>query len=407
MPEQWPEKPLIILGASEEQIPLYQEARLRGVPTVGVDMRQDAPAFPFADTALTVSTRDAKAVADALSGVRPAGVVCGASDAALASWRALGLRYGTPYVYPERALIAGDKATFRALAASWGIFGPDWITSDSTEGVVAKSARLRFPLMVKPVDGSGSKGVTRVDHPVDLRTAAIRAQLHSASRRVIAEEFIEGRPLAVEIFMQGGNVKLACMKDKEFVGHSFVVRRLCTAQVPPMLNCRIVATVGHLCRKLGITDGPANFDIVLAEGDQVCVVEANARLGGDGVPRLLAAAYGVNVVGALVALALGEPFEEHLRSTRDGHAAVELIGSPLDTDGELLRWEGVAEARSVPGVTDVELYSGPGDLVHPHTQSGHKIGRLIAAGASAAAAISALEKACSLLRPVIRPMERT
>jgi hypothetical protein len=110
MPENWPQGALIVLGASEEQIPLYREARCRQIPTIAVDMRSDAPAFGFADATLPISTRDTDAITDALGDVRPAGIVCGASDAALASWHALALQYGTAYVYPQSALAAGDKA---------------------------------------------------------------------------------------------------------------------------------------------------------------------------------------------------------------------------------------------------------------------------------------------------------
>ncbi|MFI0219888.1 coenzyme F420-0:L-glutamate ligase [Streptomyces lydicus] len=121
----------------------------------------------------------------------------GASDAALASWHALGLRYGTAYVYPKSALAAGDKAAFHALAASCSTTGYAWTASDSPDEVVAKAARLRFPLMVKPVDGSGSKGVTHVARCDDLPAAVACARSYSASRSVIAEEFVQSRPLAM------------------------------------------------------------------------------------------------------------------------------------------------------------------------------------------------------------------
>ncbi|MFF7566687.1 ATP-grasp domain-containing protein [Streptomyces pseudovenezuelae] len=405
MPENWPKGALIVLGASEEQIPLYREARRRGIPTIAVDMRSDAPAFPFADAALRISTRDTDTITEALGDVRPAGIVCGASDAALASWHALALRYGTAYVYPERALAAGDKVAFHEIAAFCGISGYGWTASDDPAEVVAKAAQLRFPVMVKPVDGSGSKGVTQVTHPDGLPAAVARARSYSASQVVIAEEFVRGRPLAIEAFMQNGRAVMVCIKDKEFVGEGFVVKRLATAQLLSVTHARIEATVERLCRALGITDGPANFDAVLGADGHERIIEANARLGGDGVPRLLAAAYGVDVVRALIALSLGEPFDEHLAPSRSAHAALELIGSPLSVEGELIAWEGVAEARTLPGITDVELYAEPGDLIRPHDQSGHKIGLVVAASTSTADASSALDAAGALIRPVIRPTE--
>jgi biotin carboxylase len=403
MSEDWPQGALIVLGASEEQIPLYQEARRRRIPTIAVDMRPDAPALPYADAALKISTRDTDAIADALGDVHPAGIVCGASDAALASWHALGLHYGTAYVYPESALAAGDKAAFHAIAASCGITGYGWTASDNPDQVVAKAAGMRFPLVIKPVDGSGSKGVSRITRPDDLPAAVAYARSYSASQTVIAEEFVEGRPLAIEVFMRDGAALMTCIKDKAFVDGSFVVRRLSTAQLPSATHDQLEATVERLCRALGIDNGPANFDAVLGTDGQERVIEANTRLGGDGVPRLLTAAYGVDAVRALIALALGEPFADHLAPTRAAHAALELIGSPLATEGELVAWEGVAEARNIPGITDIELFAKPGDLVRPHDQSGHKIGLLVAAGPSAADASSALTSASALVRPIIRP----
>lgn len=225
-PCRFPQNALIVLGAAEEQIPLYQEARSRGIATIAVDMRSDRPAIPFAGAFLQVSTRDADAIAAALGDARPAGIVGGASDAALASWHALGLRYRTRYMYPESALAAGDKAAFHEIARSVGIAGYGFTESEDPDEVVTKAAELRFPLVVKPADGSGSKGVVRVTHPDELPAAGARARAFAAAEAVIAEEFVEGRQLAVEIFMRDGRSHFTTIQDKEFVPGTFVVGRL-------------------------------------------------------------------------------------------------------------------------------------------------------------------------------------
>lgn len=407
MPENWPPNALLVLGASEEHIPLYQEARRRGIRTIAVDMRPDAPAFPFADAAMKVSTRDAEAIAEALGDTQPAGIVAGATDAALPTWRVLGLRYGMPYVYPEAALTGLDKAAFHRVVASCGIAGYGWAASDDPGEVAAKAAELRFPLMVKPADGSGSKGITRVTHPDDLPAAITRARDYSVTRTVVAEEFLHGRQLTIDLFRRNGKSVMTCVKDQHLVAGRSVVRRIGTAQLSPAEHHHIEEVTERLCGALGIVDGPANFDLVLGEDGQGRIVEANPRLSGDSIPRLHEAAYGVNVVGALIALALGEPFDAYLKPTRNAHAGVELLGSPLDVEGELATWEGTAEARDVPGVTGIELYAQPGDSVHPHDQSGHKIGMITAAGPSPEDVSVALDTASSLLRPIIRPTQET
>ncbi|KJY36227.1 carbamoyl-phosphate synthase large chain [Streptomyces sp. NRRL S-495] len=230
-----------------------------------------------------------------------------------------------------------------------------------------------------------------------------RARAYSASGTVLVEEYVHGRQLTIDLFLRDGTPVMTCIKDQHLVAGRSVVRRIGTARLSQQEHRHLEDIAVRLCAALGIVDGPANFDLVLGEDGQGRIVEANPRLSGDSIPRLHEAAYGVNVVGALIALALGEPFDAYLRPTRNAHAGVELLGSPLDVEGELATWEGVDEARNVPGVTGIELYAKPGDPVHPHDQSGHKIGMITAAGPSPADVSEALDKATSLLRPIIRP----
>jgi biotin carboxylase len=220
---------------------------------------------------------------------------------------------------------------------------------------------------------------------------------------VIVEELLDGGPLAVEIFMRDGQALFTDIQDKEFVpGTDFVVGQLrCPARLPAATLTQLAVTAERLCRALGVLDGPANFDVILGPDGRERVIEVNARLGGDGVPRMLTAAYGVDLVHALVSLALGEPFD--IVPTKARHAAVQMIGSPLTTEGELITVEGFATARAVPGITDLDLFVQPGDRVCPHDQSGHKIGMMVAAGATAEAVDVSLQRARTLLRPVIQP----
>ncbi|MFI6522670.1 ATP-grasp domain-containing protein [Spirillospora sp. NPDC050679] len=397
--------PLLVLGAAEEQIPLYREARRRGVRTVAVDQRADRPALPFADEFRQVSTHDAAAVAAALGDVRPAGVVAAASDAGLRAWHELCRRYGTPYVYPASAIgPSTDKAAFHELARRAGVAGYGWACSADPGALAARAAGLRFPLVVKPADGSGSKGVRRVAAPAALPAAIAYARGFARDGRVIAEEVVAGRHLVVETFLRAGVPCFTAVLEKDFApGGDFVVRRLrCPAELDPAAADRLAATAARLCAALGIVDGPADFDVVLPPAGPEAVIEVNARLGGNGISRLLWSALGVDNVAALVSLALGEDFAP--APTRARHALLELVGSPLAAEGELAGVAGLAAARRVPGVTDVELFAAPGDRVRPFDQSGHKIGHVATVGDSPAAAERALDGALRELRLTVRPL---
>ncbi len=393
---------LLILGASEEQLPLYLEARRRGIRTIAVDHRVDRPAIRVADEFLHVTTRDADAISAALGGRRPSAVVSAASDASLMAWHELSARYETPYVYPRRAAsVSLDKAAFHAMAGDTGVQGYGWARAGEPTDLIEAARRLCFPLVVKPNDGSGSRGIGRADRPSELGRAFAHAKRHSLDGEVIAEEYIEGRHLVVELFLRDGAPLFAAVIEKQLVpGSEFMVAgHVCPAY--PDGSQRLIDLVVRLCAAMGLVDGPANFDIVATPDGEFRVIEASARLGGNGIQRLLHATYGIDNIGALLSLVMGEPVDVAPHDARP--SALHLLSSPLDEKGELADVGGLDHVRAMPGVVSVDVFARPGDVIHPFTESGNKLGHMVTSGASAAEAIRIRDRALQALQIVIVP----
>ncbi|GAA1018181.1 carbamoyl phosphate synthase [Acrocarpospora pleiomorpha] len=394
------EGPLLVLGAGEEQLPLFREARLRGLRTIAVDWRDDRPGVPLADRFLRVSTRDHAAVVAALGEIRPSGVVSAGSDMCLLSWHELSRRYGTPHIYPRAAADASmDKAAFHRVARSAGLPGYRWAVTRLAEPMPG----LEFPVVVKPVDASGGKGVALVREPSGLVAALAAALAHSVCGEAVVEEFREGRNITVEVFLRDGEVAFSVLTEKRVIpGPGFLIGgHTCPAPIEAESRQRIVAAALRLCAAMGWRDGPAHFDVILAPDGTPYVLEVGARLCGNGYPRLTRAVYGVDTVGALIALALGEPFD--LTPQQHGHGIIHVLRSPYEREGVLARVEGLDEVRALPGVADAEVVTPAGAPVHPFTQSGHKLGYLVVTGDSADDAESTLKTALATLRLMITP----
>jgi biotin carboxylase len=393
---------LLVLGAGEEQLPLYRAARQRGLLTVGVDQRPDAPAATLADAFLPLSTRDHEAIAEALGPVPVAGVVSIAADTCLLAWHELTERWRLPYRFPRRAaLVSMDKASFHELAASIGLPGYGWVQSTDLAQAQRAAATLRLPLVVKPADASGSKGASLVDDPAGLPLALAHARQFSLDGAVIVEEFVVGRNLTVNVFLRGGVAEHALITDRRLLpGRHFVVDgHVSPAPLAERTRQRLVDEAVALCAAMGLVDGPANFDVILAPDGTPYVLEVGARMPGNGLTRLVAAAHGIDLVDALLALVLGEPFE--LTPTGDRHAVLHVLRSPVDGDGRLDAVRGLDELRALPGVADVEVVAPPGDVVRPATQGG-KLGWLVVTGDSPGEADQALRAALSVLRMDVR-----
>jgi biotin carboxylase len=400
--------PVLVLGASEEQLPLYREAQQSGLRTIAVDVRSDRPARPLADMFVQVSTRDHQAIVAALDGITPAAVVSGGSDACLLSWHELSRHYGTPFHYPRAAATASmDKVAFHEVVARTGLTAYRWIRlhrpGTSLDERAVQAAGLGFPVVVKPADASGSKGTTLVSEPAELAPAFKHAVAYSFSGDVMVEEFVTGRNLTVEVFMRGGDVIFSVVTEKRLLpGPSFLISgHTCPAPIAEAARRRVFEAAVSLCAAMDVTDGPAHFDVVLAPDGTPYFLEVGARLCGNGYPRLMRAVYGADTVTAQLDLVLGRPFD--IRPERSGHGIIHVLASPYERPGVVTDIKGLGTVRNLPGVADAEVVVPVGGEIRPFTDSGNKIGYIVVTGPTRAETEARLEHALATLKLVIAP----
>ncbi|MFC0623273.1 ATP-grasp domain-containing protein [Kribbella deserti] len=395
--------PLLILGTGEDQLPVYREATRRGLRTIGVDRSSSGPGGPVADEFLQISTHDGEAIAAALAGRTIAGVATAASDACLASVVTLTERFGVRrWLSATAAAASMDKALFRRMMADAGIGGPAWVAGDDAGYLIAAAGRLRLPVVTKPVDASGSHGAGLVTTPAELPDAIHVAVDASPTGTAIVEEFIAGRNLTVELFLLDGRIRLCVISEKQLSGSGFVIAgHCCPAELSALARQRLVAASAAVAKAMEVCDGPLNLDFILTPGGEPIVLEAGARLCGNGFPLLVKAMRGVDTVRALVSLSLGEPVD--LEPAMDRFGLLQVIASPLAEPATLVSVNGVAVARELPGVAFAEVYPQPGDVIHPFTRSGHKLGYVGVAGDTAAAADQTLRAALALIEIDLAP----
>ncbi|GLW89267.1 ATP-grasp domain-containing protein [Actinokineospora globicatena] len=395
---------LLVLGAGEEQVVLYREARRRGLPTIAVDMRADRPGIALADRFLKLSTTDHEAIAEALVGQEIAGVVSTAADTCLESWHRLSEHFGTPWRYPaSAAAVSMDKSAFHALAASVGVPVYQWAQSHDLADLATSASGFGLPVVVKPTDASGCRGVLRVDEPSELDAALHNAAVNSPSGQVIVEKLLLGKDYTVNTFLHRGELAFALITEKHIVpGPRFLIGgHVAPADLDPVVEKALLADAHALCLAMGLTDGPANFDVIVADDGTRYVLEVGARMSGNGFPRLAHAVAGVDCVQALVSLAIGEPVE--LASDRSEVARLQVLTSPLEVEGELQSVGDLTAVRALPGVSDADVFATPGDVVLPFTEAGRKLGWLVVHAPTRAELDEVLATATTALNLVVTP----
>jgi biotin carboxylase len=375
---------LVVLGGADGSVSLYLRARELGLHTICVDFRDTAPAVAVADEFVPESVREPERIAAALRGRDDlVGVVCPASDVGLPAQAWLTRHWGLPHPLSPAAVAASvDKPVFRDLLESLDLPRYRSVAGEPGAELVVRAAALRFPVLVKPVDASGSRGVEQIGDVAGLPGAFSRAARFSACGRVIVEEFVTGRPLSVEALIVDGEVAFHAVTRRTVTPPPLWVTtsHRTPAGLPAAVDDLLAQQLGAVCSALGHRNGPLTADAVLAEDGELYLIEIAARPGGNGLAELVRSAYGVDLIEATLALATGDV--PTLRPRRPRHRVALMLTA--GSDGRVLGVEGVERVRTMACVERFHLFAVPGTPVHRYEQAGDKLGYLVLRADSAA-----------------------
>jgi biotin carboxylase len=269
----------------------------------------------------------------------------------------------------------------------------------SAEDLRAAAARLGFPVIVKPVDGVGSKGVTRVDVASDLERAWERGIAVTRVGVLVCEEFVEGPEVSVEGLTWGGQTRFVAITDKITSGAPFFVETGHTevSRLPRVAQERILDAAARGVAALGIDRAASHTEIKLGPSGPR-IMEIGARLGGDRITSdLVPIATGVDLFAATIQVALGE--EPDVRPRRQAGAAIRYF---LPEPGIVTAIEGAEASRAVEGVVDWVLDVGVGGTVPPLENSLTRVGHVVTRGATPDEAAERAERARALLQIATR-----
>jgi biotin carboxylase len=318
----------------------------------------------------------------------------------------LGLR-GNSYAVNQRLR---DKWAMRESLAASGAGGIVAEPVSDAAGLEAFGRRHGYPLIVKPVDGSASLGVVRVDGPEQLAEAwdAV-SRLRGSSEhlnaeffpldRFIVEQYIEGPEYSVEAFSFDGRHVVVAVTQKLTLPGFIEVGHALPARLDDDVERAIVASVTEFLDAMGVQQGPTHTELKLA-GETPYIIESHTRAGGDRIVDLVKHAFGIDLEEYALAWAAGVwPALERRPEPRAAAATRFIVGEP----GTVTAIRGVDEARGVDGVLDVSMSVAEGDTVRSLGASWDRIGQVIASGPDPERALASCEEAIARISVVTEP----
>ena len=298
-------KKLLVLGASIAQIPFIKTAKNLGCYVGVVDYNSAAPAIEFADDYFKCSLIDVGGVIEVCKQFQPDGITCGASDVGVLTAVHACEEFNLPTMSEDTAVKVKDKGAMIQAFKEHHVAHPDYQILDSKTDEIM----LNYPVVIKPVDNSGSRGINVAYSPNDLGKALEDSFSGSKSGRVIVEEYLDGPEVSVEILVQNGEPFVLQVTDKITSGEPHFIEM--GHSQPSQLPLPDVEAIRKLAydavKAVGIKDGCGHAEIKLtSKGPKM--VEIAGRLGGDFITTvLLPVSTGVNIAEYEILRALGTP----------------------------------------------------------------------------------------------------
>ncbi len=372
-------KKLLLLGGSAQQVVAIETAKRLGYFTVLCDFLPDNPGQYAADKFYLVSTTDKEAVLEVAKKEKIDGVLAYASDPAAptAAYVAemLGLP-GNPYASVE---LLCNKDAFRAFLETHHFCTPKAKGYNELDAAYAdlQNGCFRLPVIVKPVDSSGSKGVGRVDSVEEAQEKLAYAMSFSRGKRIIVEEFVEkfGYQIAGDGLSVDGKLVFRYFANDHFnpkcVNPFVPISASFPYNMPDEVQNKIHDEIQRLLTLLDMKTCTYNFDIRIDKDYNVYLMEIAPRDGGNYIPQIIRYATGVDLAECSVKAAMGEQICTDGFGEPKGYYAYYAVHSL--TDGIL------KEVRIAPQAQILEnhLLVKPGDAVKAFTGANTTLGCLL------------------------------
>lgn len=396
-----------MLGGTRLQIPAIKKAREMGYFVITCDDSVENQGHKYAHEYHNVNIFDKEAVLQLAKELKVDGIMGYLSDSAAPVVAYVAEKLGLPSHPFKSVEIVSNKDKFREFLQENNFNVPKAKGYKSYEEVLAEFHQFKLPVIVKPVDSSGSRGVSRIESINQLREKVENALRYSRAQRFIIEEFIakEGFQVGGDGFSVNGKLVFHCFANCHFpnkntnpinpfvpIGSSWPSNKS-----ERILN-KIRDEIQKLLTTLNLQTGVYNFDIQVDHQDNIFFLDMGVRNGGNLIPNLIELATGIDLIEFAIKASLGEDCRNLKMINPKGNWASYLINSQKSG---VLRGIKINENLMRNNVIKYDLWVNIGDQVTSYTGSNQMLGTMIFKFSSMSEMLSIMDKIDSLVEVIV------
>ena len=371
----------MLLGGLRYLKPVIDAAHKQGYYVITADYLPNNIAHKWSDEYCNVSIIDKEAVLREAQRLQIDGIMSFACDPGVVAASYVQNKMGLPSFGPfESVEILQNKDKFRAFLAKNGFNVPQAKGFDSVEAAMEEIYWYPWPVIVKPTDAAGSKGVTRVDKAENLRPALEYAMEHSISGHIIVEEFIDkqGCSSDTDSFSEVGKLKFVSFCAQRFDAEATNPYTPAAYSWPSTFTKEqeeyLTSEIQRLITLLNLKTCVYNIEVRVAPNGKPYIMELTPRGGGNRLCEMLRYATGVDMITAITRAMVGDPILEPIeQKPYNGHWAEIILHA--DKDGV---FDHLEISKDLPAkIVEEDLWVVKGDKVEGFEGANNAIGTLV------------------------------
>lgn len=300
---------ILIMGAGIYQVPLIETAKRIGLYTIVASIPGNYPGFALADQVYYINTTDQEAILEVARKEQVSGICTAGTDVAVATIGYVNQSMGLAGVSMQAGRVTSDKTLMQDMFKAGGVASARHIRARTIEEVRQAAAEIGFPVVIKCVDSSGSRGISIVSSEEELEPAFADALKYSRRDYCLVEEKLPGEEIGIDGIVQDGKLifiaphRKCVYRSGETVitaGHDFPFTG--SAELTEEIRRQTELAVAAI----GLDNCAVNLD-AFVDGDRMYVIEIGGRSGATCIPELISMHYGFDYYEMILHLALGQP----------------------------------------------------------------------------------------------------
>jgi len=323
-------KKLLMLGGSPSQVIAIKKAKELGYYVIVCDYLEDNPGQQFSDEYYNISTMDKESVLKLAKSLSVDGVVCYISDPGIPTAAYVAEKLGLPSFPYEAVEILSNKDLFRVFLQENNFNVPQSKGYSTLEEVKDEFHTFKLPVMIKPVDSSGSRGVSKIDLIELLPEKVEEALCFSRAKRFIIEEYIEkkGYQIGGECFFVNGELAFSRLVNNHFQSNStnliIPVGDSWPCNLPIHLQGKINSELQRLIKLLNMKTGPLIFEALIDSKENVYFIDIGVRNSGE-LTQIIKQVDGIDLVEYTIKAALNEDCRDLVNIEPREYGAIYII----------------------------------------------------------------------------------